>query len=272
MKPIILDNKSTNPKMLRLLEDMKNYVEVVNLNSNQGPHFILRNKEFYESLPEIFCLSDPDMELSDNLPNNFINLLIDISEKYQIGKVGFALEVPSFDELKEPLLKMDGKIWNMREWELQWWENKIGSTEHGDDLYLTTLDTQFALYNKKYFDTNDRYKCIRVAGRFTAKHLGLYKKSIVPEEEQEYYKNSTRYSYVAGKLDQENNPVFEITVHEYTIMKEEIDSLRTNNNILAQNIIRMNQEIQNIYNSNTWKYTSFLRNFKNLIRKILKSF
>jgi len=272
MKPIILDNKSTNPKMLRLLEDMKNYVEVVNLNSNQGPHFILRNKEFYESLPEIFCLSDPDMELSDNLPNNFINLLIDISEKYQIGKVGFALEVPSFDELKEPLLKMDGKIWNMREWELQWWENKIGSTEHGDDLYLTTLDTQFALYNKKYFDTNDRYKCIRVAGRFTAKHLGLYKKSIVPEEEQEYYKNSTRYSYVAGKLDQENNPVFEITVHEYTIMKEEIDSLRTNNNILAQNIIRMNQEIQNIYNSNTWKYTSFLRNFKNLIRKIFKSF
>lgn len=265
---IILDNKSTNPKMLRLLEGMDKKVKVILFDSNQGPHYILRNKEFYESLPEIFGLSDPDMELSEQLPLNFVNYLIDISEKYKIGKVGFALEVPMFDELREPYLKMDGKIWNMRDWELQWWQNKIGSTDEGDDLYLTTLDTQFALYNKKYFDPNERYKCIRVAGRFTAKHLGLYKNSIVPQEEQEFYKNSTRYSYVAGKLDQENNPVFEITVHEYTIMKEEIDSLRANNKILAQNNFDMNNEIQNFYSSKTWKYTAFLRSIKNLVRKI----
>lgn len=268
IKLIILDNNSTNPKMLRLLDDIDKKVEVIHLSSNQGPHFILRNKEFYESLPEIFCLSDPDMEISKHLPLNFVNHLIDISEKYKIGKVGFALEVPMFDELREPYLKMDGKIWNMRDWEFQYWKNKIGSTEQGDDLFLTDLDTTFALYNKKYFDSNHRYKCIRVAGRFTAKHLGHYKSSIVPQEEQEYYENTTRYSYFAGKLDKENKPIFEISVHEYTKLTEELDSLRFNNIQLSDQNRKTNEDIQKLYNSMSWKITIPFRNISSLIRKI----
>ncbi len=257
----IVDNKSDYPPMISLLKELEQKYNVVRLDRNEGPHFILRNQNFYKSLPEIFCLSDPDMELSRNLPKEFLADLLQISNQYKMGKVGFALEVPAEEELKDIELNMEGKIWNMREWESQWWENCIGKSLRGDDLYMTTLDTQFALYNKNYFDPNDRYRCIRVAGRFTAKHLGLYKKTIVPEAEQEFYRNSTRYSYVAGNLSETNIPVFNISVHEYTLLKEELDSLRDNNKILAKRAIELDKELQFFYNSRSWKVIRYLKNF-----------
>ena len=256
----IVDNKSDYPPMISLLKELEQKYNVVRLDRNEGPHFILRNQNFYKSLPEIFCLSDPDMELSRNLPKEFLADLLQISNQYKMGKVGFALEVPAEEELKDIELNMEGKIWNMREWESQWWENCIGKSLRGDDLYMTTLDTQFALYNKNYFDPNDRYRCIRVAGRFTAKHLGLYKNTIVPEAEQEFYRNSTRYSYVAGNLSETNIPVFNISVHEYTLLKEELDSLRDNNKILAKRAIELDKELQFFYNSRSWKVIRFLKN------------
>ena len=256
----IVDNKSDYPPMISLLKELEQKYNVVRLDRNEGPHFILRNQNFYKSLPEIFCLSDPDMELSRNLPKEFLADLLQISNQYKMGKVGFALEVPAEEELKDIELNMEGKIWNMREWESQWWENCIGKSLSGDDLYMTTLDTQFALYNKNYFDPNDRYRCIRVAGRFTAKHLGLYKKTIVPHAEQEFYRNSTRYSYVAGNLSETNIPVFNISVHEYTLLKEELDSLRDNNKILAKRAIELDKELQFFYNSRSWKVIRYLKN------------
>ena len=256
----IVDNKSDYPPMISLLKELEQKYNVVRLDRNEGPHFILRNQNFYKSLPEIFCLSDPDMELSRKLPREFLADLLQISNQYKMGKVGFALEVPAEEELKDIELNMEGKIWNMREWESQWWENCIGKSLRGDDLYMTTLDTQFALYNKNYFDPNDRYRCIRVAGRFTAKHLGLYKNTIVPEAEQEFYRNSTRYSYVAGNLSETNIPVFNISVHEYTLLKEELDSLRDNNKILAKRAIELDKELQFFYNSRSWKVIRFLKN------------
>ena len=256
----IVDNKSDYPAMISLLKELEQKYNVVRLDRNEGPHFILRNQNFYKSLPEIFCLSDPDMELSKNLPKKFLADLLQISNQHKMGKVGFALEVPAEEELKDIELNMEGKIWNMREWESQWWENCIGKSLSGDDLYMTTLDTQFALYNKNYFDPNDRYRCIRVAGRFTAKHLGLYKKTIVPDAEQEFYRNSTRYSYVAGNLSETNIPVFNISVHEYTLLKEELDSLRDNNKILAKRAIELDKELQFFYNSRSWKVIRYLKN------------
>lgn len=201
------------------------------------------------------------MELSKDLPESFMSDLIQVSNKYQMGKVGFAHEVPSEKELKDIELYMDGKLWNMRDWELQWWDNSIGKSTNGDDIYLTTFDTQFDLYNKEFFDPNDRYKCIRIAGRFTAKHLGLYKDTIVPLEEQEYYKNSTRYSYFAGKLTENNIPVFNISVHEYTVMKEELDSLRDVNKNLAREVINLDRELQNFYQSKSWKILRIIKKF-----------
>ena len=263
---IILDNNSTYKPMLELLNDFENEHQVIRLGYNKGPHYALRDSEFYSNLPNYFCLSDPDLELSPNLPENFIDAFVDISNQYKIGKVGFALEVPKEEEFAQLYMNLDGKLWNMREWEMQFWENSIGKTTDGDDLYLTTLDTQFALYNKNYFDPNSRYECLRVGGKFTAKHLGLYKQDNIPTEELKYYRNSTRYSYFSGNTDENNSPVFEISVHEYTKIVEELDSLRTSNEIIGNKLQELNQNLQKILLSRSWKLTSFLRKISSFLR------
>jgi hypothetical protein len=260
----IIDNNSTYPKMYSLLDELEGKVKVIRLEKNRGPHFALRDVDFYKNLPNFFCLSDPDIEISTNIPENFIDILQDVSEIYRFGKVGFAHEIPEESELRNSKINIDGQIWSTREWEKQFWENKVGMTPGGDDIFSTTLDTQFALYNKKYFDPNERYKSLRIAGRFTAKHLGLYKSTSRPSDEVEYYEKSTRYSYFAGNLNAEINPVFEILVHEYTKMVEEIDSLRRNNQILGQKNLELDKKIQNFYNSKSWKLISL---FKRILGK-----
>jgi hypothetical protein len=184
--------------MKECLSIIEEKYKVVRLDQNFGPHYILRNKQFYQSLPELFCLSDPDLEFSTSLPVDLINELKTISEVYEVGKVEFALEILSSEEVVYSDVFLDGQKVSAIEYEQQFWTNNIGKNQTGDDQYRTTLDTTFALYNKSYFDPEDRYTAIRVAGKFTAKHLGSLSNSIVPKSESSYYKSLTRYSYFGG--------------------------------------------------------------------------
>jgi hypothetical protein len=243
--------------MKECLSIIEEKYKVVRLGQNFGPHYILRNKQFYQSLPELFCLSDPDLEFSTSLPVDFINELKIISEVHKVGKVGLALEFSSEDVMHSELF-LDGQKVGAIEYEQQFWTNNIGKNQTGDDLYRTTLDTTFALYNKTYFDPEDRYTAIRVAGKFTAKHLGSLSNSIVPKSESSYYKSLTRYSYFGGKLDSEGQPCFEISVLEYTKMVEQIQSLEAHVIDLDSKIQDQNIFIQNILRSKRWKLISFL--------------
>ena len=89
----IIDSNSTFFRMKQLLESIEHKYAVIRLDNNFGPHYLLRVKKVYDSLPEFFCLSDPDLELSKDLPTNFIDELGIVSESHNIGKVGLALEV-----------------------------------------------------------------------------------------------------------------------------------------------------------------------------------
>ena len=111
----------------------------------------------------------------------------------------------------------------------------------------------------------ERYKCIRVAGDFTSKHLGLYKKTIVPTEEDLFYKNSAKYSYFRGNLDAENNPVIEITVLEYTKLIEANESLDRNLTRVTLERDFINQELQKVYNSRSWRFLNPLRKLKKFL-------
>jgi glycosyltransferase involved in cell wall biosynthesis len=254
---VVIDNNSTYPPMKECLSIIEQKYKVVRLDQNFGPHYILRNKQFYQSLPELFCLSDPDLEFSTSLPVDFINELKIISEVHKVGKVGLALEFSSEDVMHSELF-LDGQKVGAIEYEQQFWTNNIGKNQTGDDLYRTTLDTTFALYNKTYFDPEDRYTAIRVAGKFTAKHLGSLSNSIVPKSESIYYKSLTRYSYFGGKLDSEGQPCFEISVLEYTKMVEQIQSLEAHIVDLDSKIQDQNISIQTIFKSKRWKLISFL--------------
>jgi hypothetical protein len=252
--------------MIDLLQSIEKRCQIVRLKANRGPHFIIRDIDFYEKLPEHFCLSDPDIEINQDLPSNFMETLLELSHKYQMGKVGFSLQIPKENELRELHVSMDGQLWSTIDWEQQFWKDEIGKTDSGDNIYKTTLDTTFALYNKKYFDPDDRYRSLRVAGRFTAKHLGSYKDQLVPKEEQDFYSESTRYSYFSGNLDEKSEPIFKMKVHEYTKIIEEIDSLKQNNRILGIRTIEQDQILQNIFNSRSWKLVSLFRNILNFFR------
>jgi hypothetical protein len=259
----VVDNASTYPPMVKLLHEISSKYEIIRLNENRGPHLLIRDLNYYEKLPNYFILSDPDIEISRNIPEDFVKTLIEVSEKFKIGKVGLALEIPNEEELLEKFIYMDGEKRSLIEWEEQFWENEVGKTSQGDSIFLTTLDTTFALYNKKYFNLEDRYKSLRIGGRYISKHLGSYAKTIVPQEENEYYLSNTRYSYYAGKLNDDASPVFEITVHEFTKMVEELDSLRINNKNLALTNIEQDKLIQGIFTSRTWK---IVRLIKRIIR------
>jgi hypothetical protein len=262
----IYDNNSTFPRMKELLVEIEEHCKVVRLSKNFGPHYILRTPKIYESLPNLFCLSDPDVEYSKSLPNNFLDTLLEISQKHKIGKVGFAMEVPKHEEFLNPYLRMDDKLWDMQEWEEQFWKNKIDVID-GNELYDASLDTHFALYNKSYFEPSDRYKAIRVAGKFTSKHLGLYKKSDVPKEEEDFYRDSSKYSYLRGRLDAESNPVIEITVLEFTKLIENNESLDRNLTKITLERDFLNQELQKVYNSRSWKLLELPRKLLKIIRK-----
>jgi hypothetical protein len=217
---------------------------------------LLRVKKVYDSLPEFFCLSDPDLELSKDLPVNFIDELGIVSESHKSGKVGLALEVPKIEDVLHKDMFLDGKKIGIVEYEMQFWSNYIGKNQTGDDLYKTTLDTTFALYNKKYFNPDDRYQAIRVAGKFTTKHLGGLRESIVPLDEINFYKSTSRYSYFGGKLNSDNEPSFDITVLEFTKLTELIESLKENVQHLDSKVQEQNRMIQSIYASKRWKLMS----------------
>lgn len=253
---VIVDNNSTYLPMKEYLATVEQKYKVIRLAQNFGPHYILRIKQFYQSLPELFCLSDPDLEFSTSLPVDFINELKIISEDYRIGKVGLALDIPSVEEVVHRDFLLDGKNIDVVEYEQQFWENKVGKNQTGDDLYRTTLDTTFALYNKKYFNPEDRYQAIRVAGKFTAKHLGSLSNSIVPKSESDYYTSTTRYSYFGGNLDSDGQPSFEISVLEYTKMAEQIQSLEAQIIDLDSKIQEQNNLIQGIFQSKKWRLIS----------------
>jgi len=266
----VYDNQSTYIPMIELLKNLEKTCKVLHLDKNESPHYVLKNPDAYQMLPEVFCLSDPDVEYSKNLPTNFLEDLLLLSNKHQIGKVGFAMQVPKQDEFINPFMRLDEKLWKMEDWEKQFWTKKIDNV-NGNDVYEATLDTHFALYNKKFFDPLDRYKALRVAGTFTSKHLGLYKKTMVPDDEETYYRNSAKYSYLRGKIDADKNPVIEITVLDYTKLVEANESLDRNLRRITLERDFFNQELQKVYNSKSWKILSIPRAIKKNIKKILKS-
>lgn len=160
----ILNNNSTCLNTIKFLNSCD--VKVINSSSNEGPWISNNtNKWLYDTLPDKFILTDPDLKLNENIPNNFIEILSELSDKYQPTKIGFALDISDFDKMYKDRDYTQGKT--IYEWELRFWQNKINNYNY--ELYIAEIDTTFCLVNKKFV-----YNSIRIAGNFTAKHLPWY--------------------------------------------------------------------------------------------------
>ena len=78
---IILNNSSNCVDTINFLKSVD--VKVIN-NNNNGPWINnYNNKHIYDILPNKFILTDPDLKINENIPNNFIEILSELSDKYK---------------------------------------------------------------------------------------------------------------------------------------------------------------------------------------------
>ena len=171
---IIMDNNSDNSSTQKYLQENINDVIIVHNVQNNGPWVdINRNWFLYDIMPDKFILTDPDLEINDNLPANFVDILCDLIDEYDCSKIGFALEVKDSDKMYDDYNYFDNKsIW---QWETTHFWNEENRFEHPKyQLYKGGIDTTFGLVSKHRLHSGTDFINVRVAGDFTCRHLPFY--------------------------------------------------------------------------------------------------
>jgi hypothetical protein len=123
-------------------------------------------------MPDEFILTDADLQFNPNLPKNFVEILSDLSNKYNCSKIGFALDLSDYDKMYQSsyvCLVENYKNLTIYEWEVRFWENRLPDDMY--ELYKADIDTTFSLINKK---NAQNAKSLRIAGDFVAKHIPWY--------------------------------------------------------------------------------------------------
>ena len=120
----ILNNCSTCEKTIEYLKCIESTHNVIHNTNNSGPWITEHcNSHIYNTLPGKFILTDPDLEFNKELPINFIETLIQLSDKYSCYKIGFGLDISDFDKMFQTDDYV-GKL-NIYNWETQYWSNRI---------------------------------------------------------------------------------------------------------------------------------------------------
>ena len=187
---IVIDNCSTAPKMQECFRRAKT---VVQLTENRGPHYFFSDDRMFDALPNLFCITDPDLEFNSRLPENFLFQLIALTEEFQIGKVGLSLKISDHRKMLKSDFRNGSVVNKVWEWEAQFWKDHIASTLLGDPIYRADIDMTFAVYNKKYYHRGS-HEALRVAGRYTCRHLPWYRKNGIPKCEAAYYEATQKFS------------------------------------------------------------------------------
>jgi hypothetical protein len=196
---LIIDSGSTFPDMLELMQNLPTSNKMI-LENNLGPRFFSENQEFFKTLPDIFCVTDPDLEFNIQMPLNFAEKLTQISNEFQIGKVGLALDISVNLGIKSQKYILESKLQTIQEYERKYWEKPIKNV-HGLEIYEAPVDTTFALYNKRYFNPAKSFtKAFRVAGKFSAIHLPWLDTELRPTSEIDFY-NSLNKSGAFHEID-----------------------------------------------------------------------
>jgi len=196
---ILLDNKSSYQPLLEyykeLKEELKDKIDIRLLEQNYGYTVYLQLKH---TLPNIFILTDSDIEINEKMPDNFVEIMLKLSNKYKVFKVGLALNIK--DKHEFIICKKNENP--LAEYQLRYWKDKIINKKY--ELYNAAVDTTFCLVNYKYKldGTDTTMPAIRIAGNFTARHLPWYKhtlRDMIPKEELYLYLKDNKSSTLVRK-------------------------------------------------------------------------
>jgi FkbM family methyltransferase len=190
----LIDNNSTSFAMGAFLDRVEDRVSVIRTGQNKGPRQIVECLEYYDLLPELFCITDPDLEFNAALPEDFLSNLIRLTNELKVGKAGFALRIDDAHLMHEGKFEINRKTYHAAEWESQYWQKNLGSLKDGSPVYKADIDTTFAVYNKKFFTPDSFFEAIRVGGNYACRHLPWYRESIVGEQELSFYRATQRHA------------------------------------------------------------------------------
>lgn len=158
---IIIDNNSSYLPLLEWYEKEYKYT-LLRQPQNFG-HKVYERDSIQKLAGDVYILTDPDLLFNPDLPDNFIQELIEVSDYFQSKKVGFALLIDS-DEIREDVCF---RQFTIKQWESQFWVNQLNySLKPELKLFSADIDTTFCLINKKFQNFP-----IRIAGRYTCVHI-----------------------------------------------------------------------------------------------------
>ena len=192
---VLVDSASTSQDPRTWLDGLEDEATVIALADNLGPHNIFNDPPNFALLPRRFCITDPDLSFNPALPEGFLGDLSGLIERHRVGKAGFALDISDRELMRDELFRIGEKDWKIWEWEAQFWDKPLEPLAEGDAVYDADIDTTFALYDKNHFDLGNHARAVRVAGRFTARHLPWYRDRGLPEAEAALYGRTEKFSY-----------------------------------------------------------------------------
>ena len=193
---VLVDNASTSPDMRAWLDGIApEEAEVIALAENRGPRDIFMDLRNLVLLPRHFVVTDPDLVLNPALPDGFLGDLALLVAQHKVGKAGCALDISEPEAMREETFRLQNRDWKIWEWEAQWWRKQVATHDGQDPVYEAPVDTTFALYDRTFFRPAEHLKAVRVAGRFTAKHLPWYRDIGVPGDEAELYRRTEKFSW-----------------------------------------------------------------------------
>lgn len=195
---IIGDNGSTYPPMVETLDTLSKKYHVVLWGRNLGPRVYTENKDICSKMPKNFIVTDPDLLFNDRMPKTAIDKMKRVLETYEVSKVGLAIDIDTPEERE--------RFFNPHQvdlWERNYWSRKIDRLPEVDDLYAAPIDTTFSLYNRNQFlleidqvagNMTCNTSAIRIAGRFTCRHMGWWAKQPLTDDEYTFYKDTHTWS------------------------------------------------------------------------------
>lgn len=189
IKPIILDNASSDDETLEVLNRIQESARghVIRCRENFG-HMVGFLQPNYEVMPEVFAYSDPDLQFSPAMPQDFLDILSALTERFNVYKAGLALPIDPQQRLTEQTKKRSKTypfVYNedltVAEWERQHWRFPLFDEKL--KLYAAPVDTTFAVYRKSNY-RGDFYDAIRVSGAFDAIHLPWFPEIDIMSKQQ----------------------------------------------------------------------------------------
>ena len=168
---IILDNDSSYEPLIKWYKEIENKVDIRYL-TNEG-HLALWATALDKELGEYFIYTDSDMELNENMPDDYQLVMYNLLQKYEMNKVALAIKIddlPNHYRYKNQVVRNEGR----------WWLEQVEP-----DVYKADTDTTFALMRNIGDNT---YRSLRIARNdFICKHVPFYIDLDNLDEEEKYY-------------------------------------------------------------------------------------